>query len=79
MIKRRSYRHDGTWQYVAALRMCQTNGRRLGRATRLDGVWVYYLLDGKQYRFRKGRSVGPEPMNAGLCWPCEHTTHTTTI
>jgi len=69
MIKRRSYKHAGTWRYVAALRMCQASGRRLGTASRTDGVWTYYEVDGKQYRFRKGRSVGPEPINTGLCWP----------
>jgi CubicO group peptidase (beta-lactamase class C family) len=66
-FRRKPYTADRNWKYHQALRMCQVSGIRMGLAERVDGTWVYYLCDGKMWRFRKGRVVGPLPYD-GTLW-----------
>ena len=70
MLKRlfkRRYNAEKNWRYHNALRSCQVAGIRMGTASRNDGVWVYYWEDGKFWRFRQGRVVGPLPFD-GTLW-----------
>lgn len=57
--RKRRYNFERNWRYHHALRSCQKCGRRIGTVSRTNGIWVLYLLDGKAWRFRHGRVVGP--------------------
>jgi hypothetical protein len=68
MIKRlfkRRYSVDRNWRYHNALRSCQIHGIRMGTESRINGIWVIYCLDGKLWRFRQGRVVGPSRIEDG--------------
>lgn len=64
----RQYKIDRNWRYHQSLEKCQLFGERIGSASRTDGVWVYYLLDGMHWRFRAGRAVGPIPPDPRMHW-----------
>jgi hypothetical protein len=59
LFRKKPYNAEKNWRFHSSLRMCQVSGIRMGTASRIDGVWVYYVLDGKLWRFRQGRVVGP--------------------
>lgn len=53
------------WQYIHTLRMCQLRGFRIGLIEHKGWPAIAYVLDGKQYRFRKGVILGTWDIHTG--------------
>jgi hypothetical protein len=66
LFRKKPYDQGKNWRFHSALRMCQAGGIRMGTASRIDGVWVYYVVDGKMWRFKCGRVVGPLQLDTTL-------------